>query len=72
MDKTTLSFQCVIEIDNETKISKTTMIIDTTTNGSTIKRKHIFDQKNQFTSFKKDDQFKPNQDLAYCNPLFYY
>lgn len=58
MDKTTLSFQSVIEIDNETKITKTTLIIDTTKNGSTTKRKHIFDQKNEWNNLNYDDQFK--------------
>ena len=58
MDKTTISFQSVIEIDNEKKSTVTTMIIDTTINGSTVKRKHIFDQRNEFSNLKNDDQFK--------------
>lgn len=43
MDKTTLSFQGIIEIDNEKKTTKIMLVIDTTINGHTMKRKHIFD-----------------------------
>jgi hypothetical protein len=31
-----------------------------------------FEPELMFLIGKKDDQFKPNQDLAYCYPLFYY
>ena len=48
MDKITLSFQGIIEIDAEKKTTKTTLVIDTTINGSTTKRKHIFDQVDEY------------------------
>ena len=31
-----------------------------------------FEPELMFLIGKKDDQFKPNQDLAHCYPLFYY
>jgi len=54
MDKTTLSFQAVIEIDNEKKTAVTTLIIDTTINGHTEKRRHIFDEIKEFPNGIKD------------------
>jgi len=45
MDKTTISFQGVIEFDRIKNTIVTTLVIDTTTNGSTKKRKHIFDNE---------------------------
>ena len=58
MDKTTLSFQSVIEIDNIKKKTVVTIIIDTTINGETIKRKHIFDQLNKADNLNNDQEFK--------------
>ena len=59
MDKTTINFQGIIEIDKEKKTTKITLIIDTTINGSTIKRKHIFDQLDGDPEMiKRSDPFK--------------
>mgnify|MGYP003381463279 CR=1 FL=1 len=58
MDKTTISFLGVIEYDRIKNTTVTTLVIDTTTNGLTTKRKHIFDNEEEIKITPGDEAYQ--------------